>query len=187
MTRTTQLVAALALSLVSLAALADIPGPGPRTRPPGPPREPVAAAPQAVQVRVTDAKDNVVRLRIPRAMLGAAGAPNAAAAPAPRSDALPTIVIGTALAAAVTLGGLRLVSRRRPSGPALALVLTAGVAIATASVVWANAPAPRNRVIEPAKPAPVAGAFPVIIELADGGEMELTLTADQLSKITPKK
>ncbi|MEZ0263234.1 MAG: hypothetical protein ACAI43_00795, partial [Phycisphaerae bacterium] len=103
MTRTTHVVAALALSLVSLAALADIPGPGPRTRPPGPPREPVAAAP-TVQVRVTDAKDNIVRLRVPRGMVGGGAA---AAAPAPRSEALPTIVIGTALAAAVTLGGLR--------------------------------------------------------------------------------
>ncbi|HSI36929.1 MAG TPA: hypothetical protein VK986_25305 [Tepidisphaeraceae bacterium] len=183
MTRTTHVVAALALSLVSLAALADIPGPGPRTRPPGPPREPVAAAP-TVQVRVTDAKDNIVRLRVPRGMVGGGAA---AAAPAPRSEALPTIVIGTALAAAVTLGGLRLVSRRRVSGGALAVVLGAGAVVAAASVVWANAAPPRNRVVEPVKAPPVAGAFPVVVEIADGGELELTLTAEQLAKITPKK
>jgi hypothetical protein len=183
MLRMNRVMAVVALSVMSVGALADIPGPGPRTRPPGPPREPVAAAP-TVQVRVTDAKDNVVRLRVPRGMIGGGAA---AAAPAPRSEALPTIVIGTALAAAVTLGGLRLVSRRRVSGGALAIVLSAGAVVAAASMVWANAAPPRNRVIEPVKAPPVAGAFPVVVEVVDGGEMELTLTAEQLAKITPKK
>ncbi len=184
--RFSSLLSILALSLISHVASADV-GPGPRPRPPI--RPPVVRDDAKVNVYIADG--NSIRLRIPAKMLNVPAVPKPA--DAPRSEALPTIIIGTALAAAITLGGMRLVSRRRVSGRMLALVLGAGVAVVAASTAWANkAPPFIERPIkpEPAKPEPAkadaVATFPITIELTDGDVAEMTLSADQLAKLAPK-
>src|SRR4051812_28838197 len=106
---------ALLLTIFAQSAAADI-------RPPSP-RPPAEKAPAEIRVSL-GGSDQPVRLLVPRSMVGTA---KADAGGGGTNDAvagrLPTIMIGSALAAAVTLGGLRLVSRKRPAGQTLAIVL----------------------------------------------------------------
>lgn len=157
------------IALLSLPALADIPGPGPRPRPAEP--KPVEEAQPRMVISVAVRPDNAAELIIPRKLIGA----GAAKGEKPNASILPTIMIGTALAAAITLGGLAMVSRRRTAGRTIASIALLGVMLAGAGIGMANAPAPK-------RPDPVS--VPVTIRVVDEGDTaQLVLSPDVVANL----
>jgi hypothetical protein len=143
------------LAVLTLPAIADISVP--RPKPVEDPKKPAEEAKPRLVISVAVRPDNDAQLIIPRKLLGGA------AAKAEKADAsiLPTVMIGTALTAAITLGGLAIISRRRTTGRVIASIALLGVMVTSATVAIANAPAPR-------RPDPVS--VPVAIQIVEEGD-----------------
>ena len=127
-----------------------------------------------------DANAKAARLIVPRRFL--AGQPLPAQPARNGFGSLPTIMVGTALAMSIALGGLWLVRRRpRPAGMALPVVLALCVLATGAAAVWADLPVPfwqrRERHFPPhyAQPPPVT-----VLATLDGVQTEMVNEGDTM-------
>jgi hypothetical protein len=127
--------------------------------------------PQPFQVTLRD-DAGPVRLRVPRELVALAPIGQ------PDKSRLATLVAGIALACAVTLAGMKLVSRRRVPPAAAVIVLAGGLMLASAAALADLAPRPAT---QPAQPT---ADLRVVLELADSGQaIQMTLNAEQASQI----
>ena len=169
-----RLLIGIAVLGLAEAARADF-----RADPPKPPvKKDDGSVPLVVQI---DPKATQGKLEIPRKLLGQAKADLGIETPAVASHTrLHTIAAGLSLTLAFVCGGLWLARPRGQfGGRGLALLAGAGalLAIGSASLVWADAPAPRI-----ARP-PVADSR-VIIEVVDKGDVvKLTINRAQLANL----
>jgi hypothetical protein len=187
---------AVVLALLAPAARADL-------KPANPvgPKKPPAGPLTAPIVVVVDDKATETHVQIPRALLGQlrADAGDAADPNTRRAEALPPlhlVVAGTALALALTFGGLWLVRARiRPTRSNVALLLVAITALAIgATSLWADIAVPKP------KPKPDSGTADAkvpanganltdkaVIEVVDKGDaITLIVNRDDLANVLQK-
>jgi len=159
--------------LVTSSARADLP------RPPKP--TPKLNEPQ---LQISTNNDGKAHLRIPRSMLSSLANQTAPA----RSDSgispAHTVVAGIALSAALAASGLLFVRRRNGQGRMLLLIAGLGGVGLIATIASANAP-PFGHVGPPAHPAPSAITMPVMIDVVDDANMQLTIPASKAALLAP--
>lgn len=169
-------IAVIALLLVANSTLADIPGPGRRTRPPGPPRpvpqEAAAPAKATVAVKIQQAdlakegKDVRAKIAIPRKVLAKIAPPMAAigAAGEEQHASLPwwsTVIAGIALSAGAV--GVIVIAR---GNKAARVVGTVGLVVAALAGGFAMADL---RI--PDEDRRPAGDGSVILEIVEEGDV----------------
>jgi hypothetical protein len=186
-------LAVLALMVAPLAALADIPGPGPRPRRPVE-REPAPVKAGAPLEVVLQEGDKPLKLEIPRGLL-----PKEVAAKRGGVfgglDGFRTVVAGLALSLAVAVAGVWLARRFAVAGSrplpkaatvaTIAVLVVAGFAVATA---WADlippGAGPRSR----PRPVPAAAGLTIQIEVVEGGDkIVLHASPADLAKMAARK
>jgi hypothetical protein len=176
-------VALVTTAMVVAAPLFGNPPPPPERPKPVPP--PVAAAPINVLI---DDKATETKLLVPRKILATLKA-DAGEAMDPETGraSLPSwhlLIAGSALAAAVAVGGLWFIlGRKRSNTLALVLGLT-GVGIA-AGIAWANVAPPPPRPPIPVIGIPLADKAKVEV-VEEGDAIVLVATREQLTKLLEK-